>query len=241
MRQNAVSSAPQNEPENQIAATIATIPTVVEDSRTRRRPSSSVDSAASGNSRWRSSTTDASTSSEARIRPATNSPTRASGKTERIMLYATIAAMPVRLSSYDLRQKVASARSMRALWRLLGVEVRPALAGHDLGNAQPELLVDHDDLAAGDRLAVDQQVDRLAREAVQRDDRAGAERERLADRHARAADLDGELDGDVAQPLEVVRDVGGHAVARGDGRLERDVVDGLGRRRRIGHDGGVEQ
>jgi hypothetical protein len=99
MRQNAVSSAPQNELENHVAATIATMPTVVEDSRTRRRPSTSVDSAASGNSRSRSSSTDASMSSEARIRPATNSPTSARGKTERIMLYATIAAMPVRLSS----------------------------------------------------------------------------------------------------------------------------------------------
>ena len=99
MRQNAVSSAPQNDVENQVAATIATIPTVVDDWRTRRRPSTSVDSAASGNSRSRSCTTDASTSSDARILPATNSPTSASGSTERIMLYASMAAMPVRLSS----------------------------------------------------------------------------------------------------------------------------------------------
>ena len=82
MRQNAVSSAPQNELENQAAATSATIPTVVDELRTRRRPSISVDSAAAGNSRCRSSTTDASTSSEDRTRPATNSATRASGNTD---------------------------------------------------------------------------------------------------------------------------------------------------------------
>ena len=86
MRQNAVSSAPQNEHENHVAATIATIPTVVEDSRTRRRPSTSVDSAASGNRRCRSSTTDASTFSDSRIRPATNSPTSASGIIDSIRL-----------------------------------------------------------------------------------------------------------------------------------------------------------
>ena len=86
MRQNAVSSAPQNELENHVAATTATMPTVVEDWRTRLRPSSSVDSAASGNSRRRSSTTDASTSSEASTRPATNSATSASGNTDSIRL-----------------------------------------------------------------------------------------------------------------------------------------------------------
>jgi hypothetical protein len=99
MRQNAVSSAPQKELENQIAAMIAMIPTVVEDSRTRRRPSSRVDCAASGNSRPRSSTTDCSTSGEERTRPATNSATSASGNTDNISVYATIAARPVRLSS----------------------------------------------------------------------------------------------------------------------------------------------
>jgi hypothetical protein len=86
MRQNAVSSAPQNEHENHTAAITANIPTVAEESRTRRRPSNSVDSAACGKSRCRSSTTDASMSRDARTRPATNSPTSASGNTDRIML-----------------------------------------------------------------------------------------------------------------------------------------------------------
>ena len=86
MRQNAVSSAPQKELENQTAAITARMPTVVEDSCTRRRPSSSVDCAAWGNRRSRSSSTDASTSSEERIRPATKSATSASGRTDRIRL-----------------------------------------------------------------------------------------------------------------------------------------------------------
>ena len=84
MRQNAVSSAPQNVLENHTAAITATIPTVVEDWRTRRRPSSRVDSAAEGKSRCRSVTTDRSMSSEARMRPARNSPTSASGNTDSI-------------------------------------------------------------------------------------------------------------------------------------------------------------
>ena len=50
-----------------------------------------------------------------------------------------------------------------------------ALGADDLGDAQAELLVDDDDLAAGDRAAVDQQVDGLVGQAVQRDDRARAE------------------------------------------------------------------
>ncbi len=86
MRQNAVSSAPQNVHENQVAATTATIPTVVEDSRTRPRPSTSVELAASGNRRCRSFTTEASISSEARIGPATKSATSASGNTDSIRL-----------------------------------------------------------------------------------------------------------------------------------------------------------
>src|SRR3954449_7016498 len=64
----------------------------------------------------------------------------------------------------------------------------------DLGHAQAELLVDDDDLATRDRAAVDREVYRLARHAVQGDDGPRSEAERVADRHARAADLDGELD-----------------------------------------------
>src|SRR4051794_2227896 len=79
----------------------------------------------------------------------------------------------------------------------------PGHGAQHLGDAQAELLVDDDDLAPRDRAAVDQQVDRLARHAVQRDDGARAESERVADRHARAADLDGELDGHAVEAGEV--------------------------------------
>src|SRR3954466_9527891 len=60
--------------------------------------------------------------------------------------------------------------------------------GGDLGDAQAELLVDDDDLAAGDRLCAYQQVDGLVGQAVEGDDGARAERERLAEGHAGAAD-----------------------------------------------------
>src|SRR5919197_1768341 len=60
---------------------------------------------------------------------------------------------------------------------------------HDFGNAQPELLVDHHDLAARNALAVHQQVDGLAGQAVQAHDRARAEAQRLADGHLGETDL----------------------------------------------------
>src|SRR5918992_247499 len=124
---------------------------------------------------------------------------------------------------------------MRALWRATrrrdragdrrsrSTRYRRAGARGDLGDAEPELLVDHHDLAARDRLAVDQQVDGLAGEPVEGHDRAGPERERLADRHARAADLDRELDRHVVQALELGRAAG--RLGGPDRGLEGNVVD----------------
>jgi hypothetical protein len=84
-----------------------------------------------------------------------------------------------------------------------------AIGGGDhIGDAQAELLVDDDDLATRDRLAVDQQVDGLAGQPVQRHDRPGAELQRLADRHVRAADLDRQLHRHVVQVVEVGVDRG---------------------------------
>ena len=53
--------------------------------------------------------------------------------------------------------------------------------------------------------AVDEQVGRLAGEALERHDRAGAQVERLADGHVGAADLDAELHRDLAEAAEVGR------------------------------------
>src|SRR3954454_1031633 len=82
-----------------------------------------------------------------------------------------------------------------------GVDRRPG--PRDVGHAQAELLVDHDDLAAGDDAPVDEQVDRLAGHTVQADDRARAEGQGLAEGHRGATDLDRHLDGDVGQALEL--------------------------------------
>src|SRR4051812_40018007 len=107
-----------------------------------------------------------------------------------------------------------------------------AVGREHLGDAQAELLVDHDDLAAGDRLAVDQQVDGLAGEPVERHDGAGPEGERLADRHPRAADLHRELHLHVVQARELL---GGHRVRSrrglrwtGGRGFEGCVIDSLG-------------
>ena len=74
-----------------------------------------------------------------------------------------------------------------------------------LGDAQGELLVDRDDLAAGDEAPVDEQVGRLAGEPVERDDGAPADAEGLPDRHPRPADLDHEIDRDVEDEREIGR------------------------------------
>ena len=94
-----MSSAPQNEVANQIEATTATMPVVVEDSWSRRIASLSVLSAAEGKSCSRSIRTEAWISSERRMRPAMNRATSATGKIDSRRLYATIEARPVRLSS----------------------------------------------------------------------------------------------------------------------------------------------
>jgi hypothetical protein len=70
---------------------------------------------------------------------------------------------------------------MAGNYALLGGRVGAVRVAGDLRAAQAELLVAHDHLAARDRLAGDQEVDALAREPVERDDRAGAEGRRLGD------------------------------------------------------------
>ncbi len=99
MRQNAVSSAPQKDAPTHSEETTATMPTVVEDSCSRRMPSTSVLSAAVGKIVRASWMTDAASSGERSTRLATNSEISASGKIDSSRLYATIAARPVIPSS----------------------------------------------------------------------------------------------------------------------------------------------
>ena len=80
MRQNAVSSAPQNEDANHTAAMIASMPAVVDVCCSRWIAVLSVLSAALGNSCWRSSSTELCSFSERSTRPAIHSATSASGK-----------------------------------------------------------------------------------------------------------------------------------------------------------------
>src|SRR4051812_27195136 len=101
---------------------------------------------------------------------------------------------------------------------------RAAAAGGHVGHAQAELLVDDDDLAAGDDAPVDQEVDGLAGHAVQADDGPGPEGQGLAERHPGPADLHRDLDADVGEALELAR------LPRGGsgGGLQRREVDLVG-------------
>jgi hypothetical protein len=99
MRQKAVSSAPQNDEPNQMLATSAITPKLVEFSRTRESVSAIVVSVASGNSSRRSASTLSSMSGDWSTLPATNRATRASGNSESRRLYATMPDRPVTLSS----------------------------------------------------------------------------------------------------------------------------------------------
>jgi hypothetical protein len=78
-----------------------------------------------------------------------------------------------------------------------------AVAFNDPRDAQPELLIDHDDLTVRDWSAVDQQIHRLARQAIERDDRAGTQVEGLTDGHLRAPDLNAQLQWHLADAAHV--------------------------------------
>ena len=86
MRQNAVSSAPQNEAPNQMLVTTATMPKLVDESFTRLSVLVIVDSVAPGNRRWRSEKTLCSISWLWSTRPAMNSASRASGRSDSSMV-----------------------------------------------------------------------------------------------------------------------------------------------------------
>src|SRR4051812_39128455 len=92
----------------------------------------------------------------------------------------------------------------------------------DVGEADPELLVDDDDLALSDQAAVHEEVERLAGESFELDDRALSELEYLADRNLGAPQLDGELHRNVEDEVDVVP--GAHCA-----RLRRELLEDLRR------------
>ena len=73
------------------------------------------------------------------------------------------------------------------------------------------------------RLPLTSDVDRLARMAVELQDRALTECQELANRQRRAAELDGDRERDLEQQPDV--GVGGRVVVERDERLELDVLD----------------
>jgi len=86
MRQNAVSSAPQNDALTHSDETSASSPTLVETRSTPWMAATSVESAALGKMRLASSSTDSASSCERSTLPATNSAISASGNIESIRL-----------------------------------------------------------------------------------------------------------------------------------------------------------
>ena len=82
MRQNAVSSAPQNDVATQMLAMNATMPTVVDELRISRSACVSVVSVALGNSSCRSTSTERSSSGAESTWPATKRAISATGKIE---------------------------------------------------------------------------------------------------------------------------------------------------------------
>src|SRR6266852_1773680 len=84
---------------------------------------------------------------------------------------------------------------------------RPALGPvglDDFRHRDAETLVDDDDLAASHQAVVDVDVDRLANLAVELDDGAAAELQKLAHLHGGAAENGGNLHRDVVDRLEVL-------------------------------------
>ena len=98
--------------------------------------------------------------------------------------------------------------------RRLGEGRLGARATENLGQAQPELLVDHDDLATCNRGAVDEQIDGFAGHAVEGHDRPLPQLERLPDGESRPADLNRQVDRHVAQPAQVLEGALGAADLR---------------------------
>src|SRR4051812_40062875 len=101
--------------------------------------------------------------------------------------------------------------------------------GDDLADAQPEVLVDDDHLAAGDQRAVHQQVSGRAGGPVELDDLTRVQRQQFLHGHAGAADLDRDLHGHVPQEVQAAT----LAARRREGHLQgkRRLVLAVGEQR----------
>src|SRR5450432_4210012 len=88
----------------------------------------------------------------------------------------------------------------------------------DVRQTYAELVVDCDDLALRDQATVDQHIHRFARQAVEFDDRALGKLQYLADRDLGAPKLDGQLDRNVENQVDIV----GARRATGLGRERRE-------------------
>ena len=236
MRQNAVSSAPQKDEPIHRELTSAMIPTVVEACSSRRTPSVmrglgrvGEDPLHVGDQRRRQlgraqhargHEQDDQREREDRQQQAVGHHRRKAGQVVLIGLAPE--------GGDGTGRAVHTARIPCRGVSTLDVGAVAVLRRQHLGHAEAEFLVDHDDLSARDRLAVDQQVNRLAGEPVERHDRARAERERLPDGHLRAPDLDRQLHRHVVQAGELLGRDGTRSLrldGAGRGGLEGCVVD----------------
>src|SRR6185295_9193509 len=89
---------------------------------------------------------------------------------------------------------------------------------NDFRDADGEVVAHHEDLAPRDEAVVDVDVDRIAHQAVERDDRAGAELEHVLHVQLRVAELHADLDVDVAEEVEPRLGTGGGGLRRGGRR-----------------------
>src|SRR5205823_4185807 len=86
----------------------------------------------------------------------------------------------------------------------------------DLGDANPEVVLDHDNLALCYQPAVDKQVDRLAGDAIELDYRSGRELQHVLNQHADPAQLDRYVERNVKDHVETA---GQRRVRAGDNQV----------------------
>src|SRR5882672_10711257 len=107
-------------------------------------------------------------------------------------------AASIRVVGLWLPEKASTRDRGRIIGGPFSTETRDAFGGaDDVGYAHAELVVDHHGLAARDEAVVHQDVQRLAGDLVQLDDRAGRQAQQVLDRHARSPELHRQVQGHV--------------------------------------------